>query len=150
MGKKYLLLLALSSIYVFSFAQKLDYNTQNGYVAKGYDVVEYFNNNAVAGEQQYTVTYNSVKYKFSSERNSSKFKSNPIKYIPQYGGWCAYSMGTNGKKFSINPKTFEIRDGKLYLFYSAFFYNALDRWKDEGPEKLILEADEYWNRINSN
>ena len=58
-------------------------------------------------------------------------------------------MGTHGKKYIINPKAFEIKDGKLYLFYKAFFFNALTKWKHEGSEKLTLDGDEYWNQIIS-
>jgi len=57
---------------------------------------------------------------------------NPAGYEPQYGGWCAYAMGANGEKVEIDPGTFKIVDGKLNLYYNAFFNNTLKSWnKDE-------------------
>ena len=144
--KKIYLVLVLSLMSIYTFAQAIDYNVKDGYIAEGYDVVEYFNNKAIKGKKAYTHTYDGVKYKFSKQENLDKFKSNPTKYTPQYGGWCAYAMGLNGEKVEINPKTFEIRDGKLYLFYNALFTNTLKSWLDEDPEKLKKQADKNWSK----
>lgn len=127
-----------------TFAQKPFYNTEDGLIAQGYDVVEYFKGKAVEGSNKFSVKYDGVTFQFSSDENKKKFVSSPEKYIPQYGGWCAYAMGAKGEKVTINPKTFEIRDGKLYLFYNAFFNNTFESWKKEGPEKLRKQADENW------
>jgi len=128
------------------FAQSIDYNIQDGYVAEGYDVVSYFNDEAVEGSSKYTYTHDGAKYKFSTQAHLNTFKSKPGKYIPQYGGWCAYAMGAKGEKVSIDPETFEIRNGKLYLFYNAFFTNTLDDWLEE-PEALRKKADANWEKI---
>lgn len=134
-------------ISTLSYAQKIDYNVQGGYIAEGYDVVAYFSQKAVKGKRQYIYNYDGVHYKFSSRENLNTFKANPAKYIPQYGGWCAYAMGEKGEKVAVNPKTFEIRNGKLYLFYNAFFNNTLESWLEEGPERLRKKADANWQRI---
>ena len=145
--RKYVALAVMTLAVSFSWAQDIHYNIDDGYVAEGYDVVAYFNKKAVSGKKQYQHTYGGAKYKFSSQANLDKFKANPIKYVPQYGGWCAYAMGTSGDKVEINPKTYEIRDGKLYLFYNAFFNNTLDSWKEEGPQKLKAVADKNWEKV---
>ena len=67
--------------------------------------------------------------------------------MPQYGGWCAYAMADKGEKVSINPKTFEIRDGKLYLFYNSWGTNTLDLWKKENVKGLQKKADQNWELI---
>ena len=105
-------------------AQKIDYNTSKGFIAEGYDVTEYFNNKAVKGDNRYQTTHDGVNYKFISKKNLDKFKSSPNTYIPQYGGYCAYAIAVNGKKVDINPKTYEIRDDKLYLFYNSWGINT--------------------------
>lgn len=129
------------------FCQKIDYNLDEGFIAEGYDVVSYFDNKPQEGKNQFTYEYNGVKFKFSNQGNLQKFKNSPEKYMPQYGGWCAYAMGAKNDKVSIDPETYEIRDGKLYLFYNAFFNNTHEDWIEEGPEKLKLKADTNWQKL---
>tara|TARA_R110002167_G_scaffold6744_6_gene31829 strand:- start:2377 stop:2823 length:447 start_codon:yes stop_codon:yes gene_type:complete len=130
-----------------SFSQTIDYNIKNGFMAKGYDVVAYFNNQALEGDKQFTTTYDGVNYKFTSQENLEKFIKNPTKYIPQYGGYCAYAIALKNDKVSINPESFEIKDGKLYLFYNAWGTNTLDLWKQENEKELIEKADKNWNLL---
>ena len=128
-------------------AQQMDYNLKKGFVAEGYDVTEYFNDNPLVGHNAYTLNHDGVKYKFASQENLSKFKANPTQFIPQYGGYCAYAIADKGKKVGINPETFEIRDGKLYLFYNKWGTNTLESWIEEGPEKLRGQADAAWAKV---
>ena len=130
------------------FSQQIDYNVQKGFVAEGYDVVEYFKNNAEKGDKKFTAEFNGVKFKFSSKENLDVFKKSPKKYVPQYGGYCAYAIGKSSEKVAINPKTFEIRDGKLYLFYNAWGTNTLKMWMDENPKNLQEQADKNWKKIS--
>lgn len=142
----------LSIVFFFgilnTFAQSIDYNTKKGYVAKGYDVVAYFDNQAIEGLKTLTETYNGVKFKFASEENLNTFKKQPEKYIPQYGGYCAYAVAVSSKKVDINPKTFEIRDGKLYLFYNSWGNNTLKTWKKNNVKGLQEKADKNWEAMN--
>lgn len=128
-------------------AQTTDYNLKKGYVANGYDVVAYFNNEAIEGNKKFSTSFNNVKYKFSSEQNLITFNNNPKKYVPQYGGYCAYAIAIKGEKVSINPKTFQIKSGKLYLFYNAWGTNTLDLWNEEKENKLTEKADYNWQEI---
>jgi len=131
-----------------TFAQSADYNTKNDYMAKGYDVVAYFDNQSIEGKKEFTTMHYGVNYKFSSEENLKKFSSNPEKYVPQYGGYCAYAIAVDNKKVDINPKTFEIRDGKLYLFYNAWFNNTLTTWQESDVKGLQQKADKNWEAMN--
>jgi YHS domain-containing protein len=124
-----------------------NYNTKNGFVAEGYDVVSYFKQKAEKGNKEFTTEFDGVKFKFSSKENLEKFKENPKKYAPQYGGYCAYAIGLKGEKVTINPKTFEIRNGKLYLFYNSWGTNTFELWQKEGAEKLQKQADKNWIKI---
>lgn len=129
----------------FSVSAQKEINTnKKGFAADGYDVVAYFDNNAVEGSKKFQATIAGVKYQFSSTKNLKKFIANPKKYSPQYGGWCAYAIGAKNEKVEINPKTFEIRDGKLYLFYNSWGINTLKLWNKEGAEKLQKQADKNW------
>ena len=131
-------------------SQENVYNLKNGFIAEGYDVVAYFENKATKGNKQFTTDFDGVKFQFSSNENLATFKKNPTKYIPQYGGFCAYAIGKNGEKVSINPKTFEIGEGKLYLFYNSWGTNTLEMWQKEDPNKLQKKADENWKKIVKN
>lgn len=128
-------------------AQNIDYNLKKGYMAKGYDVVAYFSNEAIKGDNKIMTSYDGVKYKFSSKENLATFNKNPEKYIPQYGGYCAYAVALKNDKVSINPKAFQIINGKLYLFYDAWGTNTLDLWEKEGASILKEKADKNWQNI---
>ena len=128
-------------------AQTIDYNLKKGFVANGYDVVSYFNNEAIEGNKKFTTSIDGAKYKFSSEENLKIFNTNPEKYTPQYGGYCAYAIAKKNNKVSIDPETFQIKDGKLYLFYNAWGTNTLDLWKEENETVLKEKADKNWEHI---
>jgi len=145
--KKNIVIIVLSFVSLMSFGQQIDYNLQKGYVAGGYDVVSYFDNDATKGKSNIIFNYKNAKFKFSNQSNLDKFKANPSKYTPQYGGWCAYALATKNEKVEIDPETFEIRDGKLYLFYNKFFNNTLESWLKEMPNKLVQTANINWNKI---
>jgi|TARA_R110002072_G_scaffold7503_2_gene40876 YHS domain-containing protein len=122
-------------------------NTKRGYAAEGYDVVAYFDGQAMEGEKEFTATHKGVKYQFANAKNLQTFQSNPEAFVPQYGGFCAYAVATSGKKVGINPKSFQIKDGKLYLFYDSIFADTLENWNEEGPTLLQTKADENWEKI---
>ena len=127
-----------------TYGQQIDYNLKKGFVANGYDVVAYFNNETIEGSKSFTAEFDGVKFKFYSQKNLDAFKSSPHKYIPQYGGYCAYAIAEKGEKVSINPETFEIRDGKLYLFYNAWGTNTLELWLKNNVKGLQEKADKNW------
>ncbi|MBX2840867.1 MAG: YHS domain protein [Flammeovirgaceae bacterium] len=123
------------------------YNLEKGLALEGYDPVSYFENEKPKkGSKSITGQYNGVIYHFTSETNKKLFVANPEKYEPEYGGWCAYAMGLNGEKVGIDPETYKIKDGKLYLFYNTFFTNTLPKWDDD-EENLKPKADEYWESV---
>jgi YHS domain-containing protein len=144
-----LILILVSGI---SFAQNdskriTEYNLENKVAILGYDPVGYFTQGkAIKGKKDISISYHGVIYKFSSNENKETFLKNPSKYEPQYGGWCAYAMGSSGGKVEINPETFKIVDGKLYLFYNAYFNNTLKSWNPD-EANLKVKADNNWKKI---
>lgn len=146
---KNLLILLIAFVTTSSIAQQTDYNLKKGYAAEGYDVTAYFNNKALEGSKKFTTTYDGVKFKFVSQANLDTFKKTPEKFIPQYGGYCAYAIADKGKKISVDPETFEIRDGKLYLFYNSWGTNTLEKWNEEGAETLRKKADIEWESVRT-
>lgn len=121
-----------------------DFNTERGLAIQGYDPVAYFNQNkAVKGSKQFAVAAEGITYYLSSAANKELFLKDYKKYEPQYGGWCAYAMGATNDKVEIDPETFKIVNGKLYLFYHSWVNNTLNKWnKDEAG--LKAKADKNW------
>jgi hypothetical protein len=127
--------------------RKQQFNLGNGLAIQGYDPVAYFTQNkAVKGVAANAITYKNVMYRFASAANLSAFQASPATYEPQYGGWCAYAMGANGEKVDIDPETFKIVDGKLFLFYHSFINNTLTKWNKDEPN-LHKRADASWAKF---
>lgn len=107
---------------------------------RGYDPVAYFTeSDAIRGSKKITYKYRDAKWRFSSEENKELFKSDPEKYIPQYGGYCAKAM--SGDRFlKIDPKAWTIIENKLYLNYSP---KTRVSWKQDNTG-LIEKANQYW------
>jgi len=145
--KKTIFLLLITIFTLTVSAQQIDYYLDDDYVAEGYDVTEYFNKKTIEGKEEHVISYDGVKFLFASKTNLNKFKANPKKYIPQYGGHCAYALAKNGKKADADPETYEIRNGKLYMFYNSWGINNLENWLEEEPNKLVIKADSYWEKL---
>ena len=142
---KQLITILFIGISTVLFSQQIDYNTKKGYVAEGYDVVSYFiNKQPLNGKKKFQTTFDGAKFKFSSAKNLELFKADSKKYIPQYGGYCAYAVAAKKNKMYIDAEAYEVRDGKLYLFYNSFFSNKLDDWKEGDTKKLQAKGDENW------
>ena len=144
-------LLILSFLFtISSFSQNEKrlkiFNIENKIALKGYDPVAYFKQKkAIKGKKELSFTYEGVIYNFSTKDNKEVFTKTPAIYEPQYGGWCAYAMGSSSDKVEIDPETFKIIDNKLYLFYNAYFNNTLKSWnKDE--KQLKMKADLNWKK----
>jgi YHS domain-containing protein len=122
------------------------FNLDKGVALLGYDAVAYIKQNkAVKGSKEFASNYEGVTYYFYTAADRVEFNKNPAMYEPQYGGWCAYAMGKKGEKVSIDPGTFKIINGKLYLFYNKYFNNTLPDWnKDEA--NLKAKADANWQK----
>jgi len=124
-----------------------EFNLENKLAIQGYDPVAYFKQGkGVEGKEVWSSVYEGVKYRFSSLANKELFLKNPAAYEPQFGGWCAYAMGDSGDKVQINPSTFKIIDGKLYLFYNAYFNNTLKSW-NKNQANLKAKAEANWRKI---
>jgi YHS domain-containing protein len=144
-------ILTILSVLIFSglaFAQPAlrakHFNIENELAIQGYDPVAYFTQRkAVKGNKQFVATSEGVKYHFSTSGNKNLFLKDPKKYEPQYGGWCAYAMGASNAKVEIDPETFKIVDGKLYLFYHTWVNNTLIKWNDD-ETNLKKKADANW------
>lgn len=107
---------------------------------RGYDPVAYFIlGEPTEGKNKYSTKWQGAIYKFSSAENLSTFKSDPQRYAPQYGGYCAYAM-SKGSIASTDPEAWSIVNGKLYLNFSP---PIKKRWSKDIPGN-IRAADRNW------
>lgn len=146
MNKLIFLFLVLTS---FGFAQNKNIYSKKGFAIEGYDVVSYFDNKTEKGNSEFAVEHEGSTFLFTSKEHLELFKNSPEKYLPEYGGYCAYGVAAKNKKFPINPTTFEIRNDKLYLFYNAWGTNTLDSWLKEKPDNLVKEGDINWKNLTN-
>ncbi len=134
--------LLFSSLQIW--AQQSQVNSEAGLALEGYDPVSYFQEGPVEGNPEITAEYGKVDYRFASRENREAFVRDPGRYLPQYGGWCAYAMGLDGQRVEVDPETYKIKDGRLYLFYNAFLNNTLKKWNAREGELLPM-ANKNWN-----
>jgi YHS domain-containing protein len=82
---------------------------------QGYDLVSYLTNGKpMRGNGNHTVEHHGATYQFKNKENKEAFAKDPHKYLPAYGGYCAYGVAV-GKKFVGDPHVWKIVDNKLYL-----------------------------------
>ena len=128
--------------------RKAQFNITDGVAISGYDPVAYFTSGKpTKGKAEFAVRAAGITYYCSTKANKDLFLKNYKMYEPEFGGWCAYAMGNTGEKVEVDPETFKIINGKLYLFYNAFFNNTLKLWnKNEG--ELLKKANQNWTKYN--
>lgn len=150
--KKLFASLAFSLVFVhFAFAQSAlrskEFNLSKNVAIQGYDPVAYFTQNkAVKGSKEFAAVAEGVEYYFANADDKTAFLKDWKKYEPQYGGWCAYAMGASGEKVDIDPETFKITNGKLFLFYHSWVNNTLNKWNAD-EASLHAKADANWAKI---
>jgi YHS domain-containing protein len=109
----------------------------------GYDPVAYFSQSeAVRGSGRYTAEYQGVTYLFSSEANKNAFEKDPTRYLPAFGGYCAYGVA-KGKKFWADPTVWEVVNGRLYLNLDR---SVQQKWDEDKPG-YITQAVSNWGSI---
>ena len=124
-------------------ANPINTNDQN-VALEGYDPISYFGDRPVKGNPTITATHNGAIYQFSTPENKAQFEANPDQYLPQYGGFCAVAVA-EGKLVLVDPETYKVTDGKLYLFYNGEHGNTKPQW--EADEATIhANADAQWKK----
>ena len=124
----------------------------NGIALGGYDVVSYFSGTPKRGFDTFSAKHNEVTYFFYTKENRDTFKKDPEKYLPQFDGYCAWGVGAKQAKFPIDPESFDIVDGKLYLFFNAPFegerFETILDWNNRTTE-LMTAAHKYWPSVEN-
>lgn len=141
--KKLSLSLCLMLLVGYAVAQNAEVFSAHGHAIKGYDPVSYFTESKpVKGKEEFSYIYKGATWLFSSQKNMDLFKADPVKFMPQYGGYCAFGLA-GGYKAPISPDAWSIVDGKLYLNYNQ---KVQKDWTAD-QEEMIKKADEHWPTV---
>jgi len=133
--KKIILILSVSATFLLFNAQlrsqefspvpaeALIQANEDGIAIGGYDAVAFFDQDAaIVGEAKYSCNYQGKTWHFSSLENRDKFLASPEKFTPEYGGYCAHSIG-KGSLVEADPESFLVREEKLYFYANNSFRN---------------------------
>ncbi len=145
------ILLTICLLFVFSaqsFAQGQVNKNENNVAINGYDVVSYFQaNGPMKGSDQFSLTHDGVQYHFSSVENKNLFEEDKNKYLPKYGGFCAFGLAKTGKTFPVDPTSYKIIDDELYLFFVGPVQGKMTDTKElwnMDEQSLSLAAEKAW------
>jgi YHS domain-containing protein len=116
---------------------------RKGIAIKAYDPVGYFTmSEPVKGKKEFTAQYGGATWRFVSSGNRDLFLKEPGKYVPRYGGYCAYGVAEGGL-FDIAPDAWTVYEGRLYLNQSK---RVRELWLKDTPGH-IRRADLLWPKI---
>ena len=122
-----------------------------GVVLDGYDVVAYFTQaSAVKGAKRYATSHDGATFYFSSAANRDAFKKEPGKYVPAFGGYCAFAVAAKNAKVKSDPKTFKIYNGQLLVFFNDLWdgkkFNTKVPW-NQNEIAMHQKADTNWKSL---
>jgi hypothetical protein len=116
----------------------------------GLDTVAFFTEHKpVQGKETYAYDWSGAHWLFASAKDRDLFKANPDKYAPQWGGFCAVGISNGHVSKHLVKGSFDIHDGKLYLFAETR-NGDFDQYRKEwlelhgGPQSRVPTGDKLW------
>ncbi len=148
--KTAILTIAFGVCSMLSAQDKKANNIDNSNIAlQGYSPVSYLDLGlAQRGVKEFKSEYEKVVYYFTSKKQKATFEKNPVKYLPKYGGYCAFGVYA-GAKFRVDPTKFIVEDGQYYLYLNNIELDAKQLWLAEKDHKKLKGiADKNWKKLN--
>ena len=119
----------------------------HGVALDGYCPVAYFAvNKPVRGKSEHASIHDGITYYLVSAEAKQAFDAEPEKYVPAYGGWCAFGMSVEDK-FPVDPRNFKIVDGRLMLFLKNPGVDARTLWNRGNESELVSKANAHWDKV---
>ena len=119
---------------------------ENGLAIRGYDPVAYFTDGRpMMGQPQHESSREGATWRFASAEHKASFEAEPARYLPQYGGYCAWAVAAKNEAFPIDPAAWRIVDGRLYLNFSQ---DVQRDWEKDIPG-FIGKGDHNWPDLES-
>ncbi len=108
---------------------------------KGYDPVAYFTlGRATPGTTEFEHVWHNMRWRFATKEHRDRFVADPVRYAPQYDGFCAMGLAMDGKKYEVDPEAWAVVEGKLYLTFNR---EALEAWR-KNLKTNVDRADSAW------
>lgn len=119
-------------------------NKRSGVAVSGYDVVAYYHrgDRTAKGKKEFSYHWMGTEWHFLSAKNRDKFSSDPARYAPEYGGYCAYSA-SKGIIFYGDPEYWILKNDRLFLFFNAY---TRRKFKEGVGDGIIERADANWKK----
>lgn len=118
----------------------------HGVALSGYSPVSYFDGAPERGDARHAVEFRGVTYHLTDAAQVARFQSDPARYEPAFGGWCAFGMSVEDK-FPVDPTNYRIVGGRLFLFLRNPAIDAGTLW-DQGDEReLVRKATAHWKKV---
>lgn len=112
---------------------------------EGYDPVAYFvSGSAHKADGSNSYSYEGLNWYFENSGNLASFKADPVKYVPVFGGFCAYELADEELVYS-KPEFWHIHNGQVYLFSSE---DAKDEWFRD-IDAMIQKAQAQWEALHN-
>lgn len=118
----------------------------HGVAIEGFSPVSYFAGRAERGSALFAVEHDDVTYHLTDAEQVAAFRSDPSKYVPAFGGWCAFGMAVSDK-FPVDPANFQIVGGRLFLFLRNSGVDARELWNDGNEAELLEKARRHWKKV---
>jgi YHS domain-containing protein len=96
----------------------------------------------VMGKPEISAKQDGAIYFFATKEHRDLFKKEPAKYVPEFGGYCAYGVSRN-KLVKIDVDAFQIVDGKLLLQYDK---GVRDTFNKDSKGNLV-KANQNWQGL---
>ena len=117
---------------------------KSGRALQGYDPVAFFTDGKpVKGDANISSKIGNATYYFATLEHKSSFEKEPVKYEPQFGGYCAYGV-SKGALVKIEVGAFQIVDGRLLLQYDT---GVRDKFNKDKAANLKT-ADAMWPTVS--
>ncbi|MBV9723898.1 MAG: hypothetical protein JO299_01875 [Gammaproteobacteria bacterium] len=108
-------------------------DNKHGLALQGYDAVGYFSEGRpVEGDPAISYRWQGADWQFASTEHRDKFAADPVRYAPQFGGYCAYAV-SRGTTADGDPKQWALVDGKLYVNNNEL---AQTLWNQDRPGNI--------------
>ncbi len=118
----------------------------HGVALEGFSPVSYFDGRAERGSALFAVEHDGVTYHLTDARQVAAFQRDPARFVPAFGGWCAFGMAVSDK-FPVDPTSFQVVDGKLFLFLRNANIDARELWNQGDERELLEKANAHWAKV---